>query len=242
MNSIIIEKSEIQNIQKEQSFALTPYQCEHLLNVINIKVHDILKGTILGEGLCKLQISSIDIDKQKVFAKIISYDSGIKTSFEALIGASRPQTMKKVIEHGTTLGIRKFHIYKAELSEKSYLQSKIYDRDEFQKLCRLGLSQSTCYFQEPEVILYKNIFEAMRGLKHKHRFTLSPSSQRQLSENSSSELLNDSVYAFGPERGFTSKELDILKDNGFKDFSLGPSILPVEHAIFSSFGYLNQIS
>ena len=239
MNSVIISKNEIKELNNEQLYSLNKFQLEHFRKTLNIEVGSQIKGTILNDSICKLEVKSIG--DQEIILKILSKENGIRSKIEILIGASRPQTMKKVIEHGTTLGVSKFHIFKADLSEKSYLQSKVYQADEFKELCHLGLSQSTCFINEPQISLYKNIYEANEGITSNNKFILSPFSQRKLHSMELNKEVDSPILAIGPERGWTESEVSFLKNNSFNDYCLGPSILRVEHALFSSLGFFSQI-
>ena len=113
----------------------------------------------------------------------------------------------------------------------------------FQKLSELGLSQSTCFYKSPKVIVHKSIHCALSHLANlniSNKLILSPFAKKGLIKHSSLLPNKPMVLAIGPERGWTDKELTLLVDNNFSEFSLGPSIMRVEIALFASLGVINQ--
>lgn len=240
MNSIIINEEDIEVIDSKEFYTLNEGQDNHMNNIVGIKVGKSLKGTILNKGLCDLVVNTMT---PKISCEIVANLPGVESEIILLVGASRPQTMKKVIEHGASLGVTQFHVFKAELSDKSYLQSKVYEDSEFQKLSELGLSQSTCFFKSPKVIVHKNIHCALSHLANlniSNKLILSPFAKKGLIKHTSLLPNQPMVLAIGPERGWTDKELTLLVDNNFSEFNLGPSIMRVEIALFASLGVINQ--
>ncbi len=230
MNSLIIFEHEING--KIITIA-DEYKLTHLHQVLKVKEEQDLKITILNKGLGNATVTKID--SEKVELELISeIESKNYPEWHLLVGLSRPPTMKKILEHATSLGVTHFHFFKAELSEKSYGDSKIWEQQSIKKLLLDGLSQSSRYWKLPKVQHYKNLqsVETFEGFDRR-LCSLSKGANEKMKNLNPRQAL---VIAFGPERGLTMKEDNALQSMGFQAFSLGPGILRVEIAVFSSLG------
>jgi 16S rRNA (uracil1498-N3)-methyltransferase len=234
VNTILIEKNDLNS---EQIVTLTGRQAEHIKAVIKPQIHDEVKVTVVNHGLSKAKI--VDIQESEVSIKVEDdLKEGLSYPISLIVGASRPQTMKKVIEHGTSLGVNEFQILNAKLSEKSYLQSKIYQDKEFKELTQLGLEQSTVFYQQPKVHKAYNL-QALNFQNIDQRYILSPYTDCTINEIDL-DISRASVFAIGPERGWSNEELNFFTENNFKELKISPSILRVEIATLSLLGLLNQ--
>ena len=233
MNSVLIEKKDIHN----NRITLNMKKSLHLYENVKVNIGDSLKVTILNEGLGQARV--VGADNELITLEILEKMPGITLPINLLIGASRPPTMKKVLEHGTSMGVSSFEIFKAELSQKSYLQSKLYQDDDYKELIDLGLEQSAVYFKRPT--LRKTYSRKELNFENiKHKFILSPYAQANIGDFKIDKAL-DSIFAIGPERGWTNEELIFFRNQGFQEIKISPSILRVEIATFALLGQLNQM-
>lgn len=233
MNSVVIDKNQI---DENKTVLLSSEQSAHLLNIVKVQLNSTLKLTILNEGIGSAKI--IEIKNNEIRVKIIEIKDGLHFPIEVIIGASRPPTLKKVIEHGSTMGVSRFHIVHCELTEKSYLQSKVLQNDQFTTLSKLGLSQSTVFYKQPEIKIYKSLNQLLSSINIDQKFILSP----KVENKANFELLNinsPSIFAIGPERGWSNTEVETFKENNFKEVAISPSVLRVETALFSLMSHLN---
>ena len=228
MNSIILKNIENDICLLDEQASL------HLHSIVKVKVGDRLKATILNQSLAICEV--IECAK-RIKVKVVSKHPGLHFPIQLIVGASRPPTMKKVIEHGSSLGVSQFDIQQCLLSEKSYLQSKIYTPVEFEKLSNLGLSQSAVFFKTPKINKH---YSPIKEFSSKQRFILSPYAKKHL-KDVEIDINQPSVFAIGPERGWSESELLHFESQGFEQVKISPSILRVEIASLSLLGYLNQL-
>ena len=121
MNSIIL---------KDQSGLITDkHLLDHIHATLKLKVGDLVKCSVLNMGLTKGEV--LELSASSCQLRLSPITPGIPQWFDLIVGLSRPQTTKKILEHATTFGARRFHFYKAALSEKSYLDSKIFQNQDF---------------------------------------------------------------------------------------------------------------
>jgi len=233
VNSIILSKNELSD---GNIYELNKSSSEHLNSIIKAQAGDKLKATILDKGLAICEVLEVSpLFKVKVIEEL----EGKSFPISFVIGASRPPTMKKVLEHGSSLGIQNFQVIKGELSEKSYLQSKVLQDEKYLELTRLGLSQSAVFYKDPTVKI-NPFLNKMEIPETEQKFILSPYAKEHV-KDISIDIEKPSVFAIGPERGWTDSELDKFKKLGFKEIKISPSILRVEIATFALMGYLNQL-
>ncbi len=229
MNSLILIN--------ENSVITDPEILKHINQTIKAQVGDVLKVTVLNQGIGKAKILFIDHSVLKL--EIIELHPAKNSWFDLVVGVSRPQTMKKILEHATTYGANSFHFYQAALSEKSYLTSKIYEPDSMKELTTLGLAQSTIYAKNPELKLYPyNPATHFEAYQQKYILDL----------NGTHSFLDEKIdfslpiaLSIGPERGFIQEDLDYFKKAGFKSIKISSTVLRVEHAIYSAISQLEML-
>lgn len=225
MNRIVINKQDV----KENDLLVIeePHIVDHINNILKLKSEDSLKICLLNSALATGEIK--DMTSSKITVKIKALSSGLHSDVHLQVGLCRPPTIKKVLEHGTSLGVNKFEFFKANLSEKSYLDSKVFERKE--QYLHLGLAQSGTYFNLPEV--YTSLEFSLS--KNKQKFFLSFNTDQNLSDYDIN--YNDPItFAIGPERGWTANEEQVLKENDYLPIKIAESILRVEIATFVLLG------
>jgi 16S rRNA (uracil1498-N3)-methyltransferase len=231
MNSLILKKTP----GNLPCLIHDPLVLRHIHETLKLAVGDSVRCTLLDLGL------TIGIVKELSVAHCLlelgETKPGGRQWFDLIVGVSRPQTSKKILEHSTTFGARRFHFFKAQLSEKSYLDSKVFESyDEF--LCA-GLSQSALYDRLPAFSLEKyNPADQYKAAPQKFILDLK-------AEKTFSDFIFDwnqpVTLAIGPERGWTPKDIQVFHDAGFMSVKISSSILRVEHAVYSAISQLELL-
>lgn len=210
----------------------------HIHTHLNSKIGDCITITVVNKGIYKAKIENLD---ENSCALII--DSQLESKdqwFHLLVGLSRPQTIKKVLEHSTTLGASSITLFKAQLSEKSYSQSKLYQDENFKSFLIDGLSQSKTYSSLPDFSLL-NYLNLDKYKNHKNKFFLTLNTKQNFTKLDREQLV-EPLLAIGPERGWTKAEEDKLLKAGFNPIQVSRSTLRVEHAVYTSVGQLELLS
>ncbi len=209
----------------------------HLHEVIQAKVGDTLKCTILENGIYKGKISELNEEMCKIE---IQRELPSKLPWiDLIVGASRPPTLKKILEHGTTMGVNSFQIFKAELSEKSYLSSQIFEQENLDEILLAGISQSGTYFSKPMVDLLE--YNPAEGFKDSHQNFILDFQTNQTFSNFSIDFSQPISIAIGPERGFTDNDRERFEKNNFQMVRVSSTILRVEHAAFYALAQLELL-
>lgn len=223
-----------------------PQVLEHLMGHLLIKEGDTIKVLAVGQGLGTATV--IKTCPEEVTLDVNINEAGLTQNIHLLIGASRPPTIKKIIEHGTAFGVRSFSFFKAELSEKSYLTSKVFEEDNLNDLISKGLAQGAKYSDWPSVRRYSSLSSSVSSYLEEaiqsgesQRFLMSLAADNTF-EHHSLDFKQPITLAIGPERGWTKKEEIFLKENSFLPTVIGQSVLRVEIATFSALAQLAMLS
>ena len=211
----------------------------HMVETLKASKGDVFKCTVLDAGLCLGTIESLT--KTECRLSLTDPKPSHSQWFNLVVGISRPQTTKKVLEHATTFGAKKIHFFKAALSEKSYLDSKVFETGESEEYLLAGLSQSAIYDSIPEIKTDKfNPADTYTDTPQKFILDLN-ASENFLDLRSSINFDTAITLAIGPERGFISDDIARFHAAGFKSVKISSSILRVEHAIYSAVSQLELI-
>lgn len=234
MNRFLIFQNEKLSANTYKIF--DPERLKHLKAVLKAKVGDTLKVSLIGEGIGKAYIK--ELAPKSLTLSLEQMEPLNHAPYDLIVAVSRPPTLKKILEHATTLGVGRFDFFKADLSEKSYLDAKLFKEQNYLKHLKYGISQGAIYHHLPEIELHKNILNDWK--KREQKFILSPQSTTSFLTQKL-DFKKRITLAIGPERGWTKDELAKFKDLGFISIGISPAILRVETATFSSLGQLELL-
>lgn len=237
MNRILIKPSDICSTSVGDWTALganfhlqDSYRLDHLRKIMRLNPGDSVRVCLVdwGNGIC--QVKSIEEDHIRL--ELINSEKGLNSAVGLVLGLCRPPSLRKVIEHTTGMGVTHFYVVCCELSEKSYLHSKWFRAEKLHELFSLGLAQDHSHSRLPKLQLFDNFFQFLESASELQEiFT----SKMILDQNSDQWIESDAespCFAIGPERGFTSTEIEKLKNLGFVSNKVSQSVLRVEHACF----------
>jgi len=149
-----------------------------------------------------------------------------------LIGLLRPQTARDILREVTALGAGALHFFRAEKSEASYAQSSLWSSGEWRRHLVTGAEQAFDT-RVPAVSHGQTLVTAIAALP--------PGVTRVALDNyespqalSAVTLASPVALAFGPERGWSAAERDLLRANGFAFAHLGPRVLRSETAVIAA--------
>lgn len=148
-----------------------------------------------------------------------------------IIGLPRPQTARKILQEAATLGVAAIHFITTERGESSYAQSTLWSSGEWQRHVQAGVAQAFCT-RLPEVTHGQTLDAVISALPADcNRLALD--NYEATTAVSKSNLLGYSsiAIALGAERGWSPKERDLLRKNGFTIAHLGERVLRLETAV-----------
>jgi 16S rRNA (uracil1498-N3)-methyltransferase len=209
----------------------------HIHTTLKLSLGDKVKCTVLNNGKSLGVVSELSKDHCLIELGIIT--PGEKQWFDLVVGLSRPQTTKKILEHATTFGASSFHFFKAELSEKSYLGSNLFLEKAYEEFLLNGLSQAAIYTQLPEFKL--DIYNpAAQYQNSPQKFILDLKTDKSFLDTEI-DFNKPITLAVGPERGFINQDIERFHHAGFTSIKISSSILRVEHAVYSAVSQLELL-
>lgn len=209
----------------------------HIHSTLKLRPGDEIKCTVLNEGRTKGVVR--ELTETSCTLALGNITPGEVQWFDLVVGLSRPQTSKKILEHSTTFGARKIHFFKAALSEKSYLDSKIFENKAYEEFLLAGLSQSTIYTDLPEFRLDK-YNPADQYQEASQKFILDIKTDKSFLDKEI-DFTKPISLAVGPERGWTREDVERFHAAGFTSVKISSSILRVEHAVYSAVSQLELL-
>ncbi len=151
----------------------------------------------------------------------------------------RPPTLDKVLQHGTAMGIKRFLIFHARRTEKSYWQASALEPAALRRQLVLGLEQ-TRDTVVPEIELHPRFRPFVEDRLAPLRSLSVPVlvADPEGSEPAPRAHAGPLVLVIGPEGGFVEFERQRLRELGDRLVHLGPRILRVEAAVIALIGRL----
>ena len=239
MNIVLFEPSEI-----DSPVSRTDPRVVHILNVLRRKIGDSTDVGIINGKRGKAILTHVD-DEQVKFSFSWGQCPADLLPIDLIIGLSRPQTSRKILQEATSLGVRSIRFTTTERGEPSYALSKLWTTDEWKRHVRAGVEQafSTRF---PDVKFGLSLSSVVRRTATRDSTKTRICMDNYESETPLMKLLNSNLtfqrhdnncsvqLAIGPERGWTSNERNLFRANGYTLADLGARPLRSETATIAS--------
>lgn len=223
MNHIVISLDE----KKNACLLCSDPRAQHVLHVLKTPIGSSFRAGVLNDSCGIATLRNIDTG-------YIYFDYTSLTLAEAplpitlLIGGTRPIVMQRILRDATAFGVEKFMVVHTKNSEKSYLNSNLWQAETYKNSLYEGLALARAVTM-PNVERYFNLEEAFDKLS---------TSCRIIADVNSTDSLAQLTYevpftlAVGPERGFTNTEIELAQRYNFVSGHLGQRIIRSETACF----------
>lgn len=150
-----------------------------------------------------------------------------------IVGLPRPQTSRDILRDATTMGVAEIHFVSADKADPNYARSALWSGSEWQRHVRAGAEQAFDT-RVPLVTYQHSLDEIVASLSSwGTRLALdnyespAPLGQRET-------IVLPVTLAFGPERGWSARERDLLRNAGFSFVHLGQRVLRTESAVLAA--------
>jgi len=156
-----------------------------------------------------------------------------------LVGLSRPQTCRKILEQGAALGVGGFLFFTGDKSEPSYANSGLWQGNEWKNKLQAGVEQAFSSYL-PDCDHYSDLVSALNAVGREGCLRLALDIYEASDPLSTPEVgaEKSACLAIGPERGWSAAERQTLRELGFSFRHLGPRVLRVETAMVAAVGIL----
>lgn len=231
----------------DQEFFLPPEIFHHAIDVMRDKVGD--RFEIIGPDRQVQVVKLLSIDHSHAKGQIIQtivHDPELPVQTTIVCGISKGDKTEKIVQKGTELGADRFIFYN---SERSVAQWN--DKKAAKKLVRLkkisqGAAEQSHRTVIPEVLFCQNITAVFKEtwqadyqvVAYEESAKQGETSQlarilqvvrKESKKQQNGETLALSAF-FGPEGGFSPKEIKFFKQQNVSAVGLGPRIMRAETA------------
>ena len=227
MNIILFEKSEL-----DAPFPISDPRIVHLLDVLRRQPGDETDVGLINGPRGKAVLRSASED-QVVLEFSWKEEPEALLPIDMIVGLSRPQTSRKILQEATSLGVRRIHFVATDRGERSYAMSKLWTTEEWRQCVQTGVEQafSTRF---PEVCTDLTLAESIEALQEVRGRICLDNYEAALSLREAADEHEALVLAVGSERGWSAKERDLFRHNGFTLAHLGERPLRTETAAIAA--------
>ncbi len=244
VNSLLILPEEVQS---ESRAELLGGRAKYAFDTHGIRSSQTVRVSVLGglRGEAKVLEATVD---RVVLELSLTLQPLTPTPVDLIVGVSRPQTIKKVVQAAVMLGVRSLHFVRSEQGEKSYLQSRSLEEEQVREESGKALEQ-VWDSRAPEIVVHRTFSHFLEKqfptllektqnpvaiVAHPTGKDLSTLDARQFSRA-------HAIVAIGPERGWSTREVEAFSQAGFSVVGLGPRVVRVEIATVLLLGQLQLL-
>ena len=226
MNIILFEPGEIG----------LPLPCKdpralHILEVLRRREGDLFDAGIVNGPRGKGSVTRVGPDALQFLFEPVS-DPPPADLIHLVLALPRPQTARKILNEGASLGVASIRFFPSEKGEPGYGESSLWKSGEWRRRLLDGASQAFDT-RLPEVRHDPGLGAALEALPAGcTRIALDnyEASGRMTPALAARPL----AIAFGPERGWSDAERSLLRSGGFALAHLGARVLRTETAVVAA--------
>ena len=223
MNIILFNENEV-----NKPLPIRDSRAIHLLKVLKMKEGDSFDvGLVDGpRGKASIvKISSCNIQLQYLFQEEIPQLPRVTM----LIGLPRPPSARRILRDITSQGVQELHFIVTDKGEKSYLNSRLWSKDEYLRLVREGAAQAFCT-RQPTVSIHNSLLSCLDKLEQQADHLVLDNYEASISLGEYRPCQSYTILAVGAERGWSATERDLLRRHYFLFASIGERVLRTETA------------
>ena len=205
-------------------------RAKHIFKVLRARVGTKVFVGFVNGLRARAEVTLVEADSS-ITLKIVDTEPAPKPlPIRLLLGLPRPHTAKRILFEAASMGVQDLHFFEAERGEPSYAQSSLWTTEEWKDRLLLGTEQSFGT-HVPEVGMHTDLQSAISFLQGEgahialDNYEAAGSLPQLLPESATS-----AVIALGAERGWSPKERDTFRKNGWSLAHLGEHVLRLETA------------
>jgi len=227
MNIILFESCEV-----DEPFRRDDPRVNHILTVLRREIGDATDVGIVNGPRGKAILRSLN-EHEVGFDFTWGEAPSALLPIDLIVGLSRPQTSRKLLQEATSLGVRSLYFAATTRAEPSYASSKLWTTDEWKRLVRAGVEQafSTRF---PAVKFGVSLSDCIESTKSAGRRICLDNYEATTGLWETTDETQSVVLAVGSERGWTENERELFRENGFALAHLGDRPLRTETAAIAS--------
>lgn len=233
MNRVLFEADEI-----GRPLALEDERIQHVFNVLGRQLGERFDAGIVNGKSGKAALSRV-IDGFAELEFELDTEEPPLPPIDLIVGLSRPQTNRKILQEATAVGVRRISFVLTERGEPSYARSKLWTTGEWRRHLVAGAAQA--FTTRIPTVAYGAGLEAALSLLDQDCAKIAMDNYEAKSHIAELDINQQSVaVAFGSERGWTGPERKVLRRAHFELAHLGTRPLRTETAVVAGLAFLNQ--
>lgn len=209
----------------------------HILDVLRRQVGDSTDVGLLNGPRGKAILKSVDQQKA-VFEFAWGELPAPLLPIDLVVGLSRPQTSRKILQEATSLGVRRIFFVTTDRGEPSYATSKLWTTDQWQRLTRNGAEQAfSTWLPEVEVgVELDDVFKTLAANQPTQARICLDNYEATIGLWDAIDSAGSVALAIGSERGWTERERNQFRDHSFTLAHIGERPLRTETATIAALG------
>ena len=248
MNCILIEPADLEpaptgaagSIAGATGALLRGRRARHVVEVLRAEPGQVVRVGLLGGQLGQATVASLAHDRVLLEAIHLHTDAPAPLPVTLCVALPRPKSLRRVLHAASSLGVKRIVLLESWRVDKSYWQSPLLASDAVRSVLLLGLEQAVdTVLPTVEVRRRFRPFvedEVPALIRHTTAIVAHPAGAEPMPLGSCGPL----TLFVGPDRGFTSFEIELLGKQGVSSRRLGPRILRVDDAVPALLGRLVQ--
>jgi RsmE family RNA methyltransferase len=241
MNLIILQPLEV---DAQQRVFLTDDRARHINKVLKADIGKELRVGLLNGPLGIGTVQSLENNKVELRC-IFDDEVPPEPRIDLLLAMPRPKVLKRMWAQLAALGVGRVVLLRADKVERYYFDSHVIDPDFYNRLLIEGLQQARCTHLPTVQIepLFKPYIEDRfdSGFSNHWKLLADPAGDKRIRNFQPLERDQRLLLAIGPEGGWTTYELELLKGRGFELFGMGDRILRTDTATMGLLSVLNEL-
>ena len=215
-------------------------KCIHLREVLRVKEGQLVDLAVRNGPYGKGRVTLRKDESIELQIEWASDHSNDLYPISLVVGMSRPQTCRKILDQATSLGVSSFSFFQADKSEASYKKSSLWKSGEWISKIEGGVEQAFASYV-PKCYRFSNLKEALSEEAKLGNRKLLALDNYEANQNLGVDTQNTAQgisLCVGPERGWSKQERQFLNAQNYQLRHLGPRVLRVETAVVSALGVL----
>jgi len=243
MNLILFESHEI-----ESPLGCGDARVIHVLDTLRMGIGDRFDAGVVNGPRGKARIVGINPGFIKLEFEWRE-DPTRPDPIDLIVGLPRPQSSRRILHDAAELGVRNVAFAATERSDPNYAKSSLWSSGEWRRHLIDG-AQQAFDTRIPKVSWNRMLTDALdRSEPGDTRVAFDnyeaagpfPALMRSIAAARDSRAAAETVsLAFGPERGWSEADRQLLRSAGFTLASLGPRVMKVETAIITAMAILRS--
>jgi 16S rRNA (uracil1498-N3)-methyltransferase len=245
MNCILLERTEITTATGEANDAgadgraeLRGRRARHVVKVLRAEPGRIVRVGLLGGRLGRATVASVSDGAVELESIELDAEPPPVLSVTLCVALPRPKSLRRVLHAATTLGVKRIVLMESWRVDKSYWQSPLLAPDAIRSVLILALEQAV-----DTVLPTVEIKRRFRPFVEDEVPALIRDAPAIVAHPGSAESMPTAATApmtlfVGPDRGFTSFEIELLGAHGVRSCHIGSRVLRVDEAVPALLGRL----